>query len=533
MAANLSLVLALVGFALALYAISRIGRRPKDYPPGPPTVPVLGNLLQFEKWSKIYGPIYSLIIGSGKVMIILSSNREVKELLDKRAQATNDRSDRYIGHQILSNGERILLQVSLLSPLRCPYGKVWQKQRKMYHKLLSISLTQSYLPYIELENKQMNFDILTNPDHFLRHTKRYTNSTTMMMTYGRRTPQYDDAEMREYLEILEKTTGIIQSTAANVPDAYPIFRKLPRWLLPGVKMAVEHTKREEAFYLRLWNEVKLKLDEGTQKPCFTVQMLREQEKEGFDDRFGAYISGGSLEAGTDTTSNTILAFIQAMLLFPDVQEKAHAEIDRVLGDRLPSMSDWANLPYVRGCVKETLRWSPTTTLIVPHATFSDEIYNGYRIPRAAEIVVNAWAVNNNPNIYDDPRRFDPARFINDAQSSFEASQNPDVTKRDHFTFGAGRRICAGIHLADVTTFLAVSRLLWGFDITPAPGQTSLPDPLLRTAGLVSMPLPFPARFEPRSPAKADKIKQMWNEARQLLDSEMQWREIPETLKFHL
>ncbi|OAL31720.1 hypothetical protein AYO20_08113 [Fonsecaea nubica] len=360
----------------------------------------------------------------------------------------------------------------------------------------------------------------------------------MMMTYGRRTPQYDDAEMREYLEILsthslEKTTGIIQSTAANVPDAYPIFRKLPRWLLPGVKMAVEHTKREEAFYLRLWNEVKMKLDEGTQKPCFTVQMLREQEKEGFDDRFGAYISGGSLEAGTDTTSNTILAFIQAMLLFPDVQKKAHAEIDRVLGDRLPSMSDWANLPYVRGCVKETLRWSPTTTLIVPHATFSDEIYNGYRIPRAAEIVVNAWAVNNNPNIYDDPRRFDPARFINDAQSSFEASQNPDVTKRDHFTFGAGRRICAGIHLADVTIFLAISRLLWGFDITPAPGQTSLPDPLLRTAGLVSMPLPFPARFEPRSPAKADKIKQMWNEARQLLDNEMQWREIPETLKFHL
>jgi hypothetical protein len=67
--------------------------------------------LQLEKWSKIYGPIYSLIIGSGKVMIILSGNKEVKELLDKRAMATNDRSDRYIGHEILSNGERILLQV--------------------------------------------------------------------------------------------------------------------------------------------------------------------------------------------------------------------------------------------------------------------------------------------------------------------------------------------------------------------------------------------------------------------------------------
>lgn len=73
--------------------------------------------LQLEEWSRIYGPIYSLMVGSGKVMIILSGNTEVKELLDKRAPATNDRSDRYIGHEILSHGERILLQV-MLSSLR-------------------------------------------------------------------------------------------------------------------------------------------------------------------------------------------------------------------------------------------------------------------------------------------------------------------------------------------------------------------------------------------------------------------------------
>ncbi|OQU99353.1 hypothetical protein CLAIMM_04992 [Cladophialophora immunda] len=537
MAYSLPVVLGVVGLATILYRISLIGRRPKDYPPGPPTNAVFGNLLQMptkdahlqlEKWSKIYGPIYSLIIGAGKVMIVLSGNTEVKELLDKRAPATNDRSDRYIGHEILSYGERILLQ---------PYGKVWQKQRKMYHKLLSISLTRSYMPYIELENKKMNYDILMNPDHFLRHTKRYTNSLTMMMTYGRRTPHYDDPEMMEYLQILEMTTTIIQSSAANLPDAYPIFRKLPRWLLPGVKTAVEHTKREEAFYLRLWNQVKQRLADGTQKPCFTVQMLREQAKEEFNDRFGAYISGGSLEAGTDTTSNTILAFIQAMVLFPEVQRKAQEELSRVLGDRIPSMSDWDKLPYIRGCIKETLRWSPTTTLIVPHATFSDEMYHGYRIPKSAEILVNAWAVNNNPDIYQDPRQFNPARYQNDAQSSFEASQNPDVSKRDHFTFGAGRRICAGIHLADLTLFIGISRLLWGFKITPATnkltGQPILPDPLLRTPGLVSMPVPFPARFEPRSSAKAEKIKRLWDEARQLLDDEMQWKVVPDELKFYL
>lgn len=147
MISNISLVLALLAFSAILYRISRIGRRPKDYPPGPPTHAVFGNLLQvsieqllftvpvpdkrqmptkavhlqLEEWSRIYGPIYSLMVGSGKVMIILSGNTEVKELLDKRAPATNDRSDRYIGHEILSHGERILLQVILSRCKSCQH----------------------------------------------------------------------------------------------------------------------------------------------------------------------------------------------------------------------------------------------------------------------------------------------------------------------------------------------------------------------------------------------------------------------------
>lgn len=48
-------------------------------------------------------------------MVILSGNTEVKELLDKRAIATNERSTRFIGHEILSYGERILLQVKFCS----------------------------------------------------------------------------------------------------------------------------------------------------------------------------------------------------------------------------------------------------------------------------------------------------------------------------------------------------------------------------------------------------------------------------------
>jgi len=69
----------------------------------------------------------------------------------------------------------------------------------------------------------------------------------------------------------------------------------------------------------------------------------------------AYISGTLLEAGSDTTSSTLYAFVQAMLLYPEVQRYAQQHIDKVTGSsRMPTMDDEGDLPYVRCLVKETL-----------------------------------------------------------------------------------------------------------------------------------------------------------------------------------
>lgn len=99
--------------------VYQIGHRPKNYPPGPPTLPFLGNLhqipqekrhLQFEKWAREYGPIYSLILGT-KVMIVLNSDLAIKDLLDKRGAIYSSRPEAYIAQDILSSGLRILFMV--------------------------------------------------------------------------------------------------------------------------------------------------------------------------------------------------------------------------------------------------------------------------------------------------------------------------------------------------------------------------------------------------------------------------------------
>jgi cytochrome P450 family 619 len=71
---------------------------------------------------------------------------------------------------------------------------------------------------------------------------------------------------------------------------------------------------------------------------------------------------------SETTASTLITFVQAMLAFPEVQKKAHAEIDAVVGNsRMPTWADYNSLPYVAMIVKETMRWRPTAPVAFPHA----------------------------------------------------------------------------------------------------------------------------------------------------------------------
>lgn len=102
------------------------------------------------------------------------------------------------------------------------------------------------------------------------------------------------------------------------------------------------------------------------------------------------MSGSLLQAGSETTAAILVGFVQAMLIFPEVAREAQAEIDRVCGDRLPDLNDVPDLPYVRCCAKESLRWMPTDVLGVPHAVIRDDFYNGYHIPKDASVILNVW-----------------------------------------------------------------------------------------------------------------------------------------------
>ena len=149
------------------------------------------------------------------------------------------------------------------------------------------------------------------------------------------------------------------------------------------------------------------------------------------------------------------------LLTPNV------ELDRVVGpDRLPDWGDEGKLPYVRALIKEVHRWAPIGSLGIPHATSKGDVYEGQKIPKGTIVFPNLTALSRSMERYQRPDLFEPERFMSDELDASTAALHSDYMKRDHFHYGFGRRLCQGIFVAEASLYIVVSRVLWGFAISP-------------------------------------------------------------------
>ncbi|KAF8891875.1 cytochrome P450, partial [Infundibulicybe gibba] len=149
----------------------------------------------------------------------------------------------------------------------------------------------------------------------------------------------------------------------------------------------------------------------------------------------------------------------AMLHYPEVQSRAQAELDNVIGtSRLPDFGDKTSLPYLNAVLSEALRWYPITPMAIPHYTTQCDVYNGYFIPEGTTVLGNVWAILHDETIYPEPFKFNPERFLGDEKP-------PDPAEIG--AFGFGRRICPGRHLAINSVWLAIAYILATFDLKRA------------------------------------------------------------------
>jgi len=184
----------------------------------------------------------------------------------------------------------------------------------------------------------------------------------------------------------------------------------------------------------------------------------------------------------------------AMCLYPEVQKRAQAELDSVLGGRLPEFNDRPNLPYIDAVMKESMRWQQVTPLGVGHMSSEADEYNGYYIPKGTIVLANQWSILHDPEVFPGPLNFNPDRYIKDGKLN-TATRDPNVA-----FFGFGRRTCPGRHFSDAALFAIVSHVLAVYDIRPGldkDGKEVKIKPEM-TSGFFSYPKPFACRITPRS-----------------------------------
>lgn len=298
--------------------------------------------------------------------------------------------------------------------------------------------------------------MLTDPDDYVMSIERFSCSVVSILGWGRRIAEKNDFVAQAAIAFMNQAVDVI------IPGQYwmesiPELAKLPAWLykLPSL------LQQGAGLSLRYFYALTLEGSDA-KVPNFSTTLIREQQKElGLKNDEVANLTFNLIGGGVDTTSSTIISCLLAMCVFPEVQRRAQAELDGVVGrDRSPDWSDEIDLPYIAALVKENFRWRSVAILAgVPHSPIEDDIYKGYHIPAGTWLTANLWAIHRNPNEFPDPDVFRPERYL-------EGKERPYPNAKGHNGFGFGRRQCSGQPLAEQGIFISIARLLWAYNIQP-------------------------------------------------------------------
>ena len=119
-----------------------------------------------------------------------------------------------------------------------------------------------------------------------------------------------------------------------------------------------------------------------------------------------------------------------------------------------------------------------------------------------------------PKLHKDPDAFEPSRYLNKPLSAADYINANNPYDRDHFAYGAGRRVCPGVHVAERSLYINIVRTLWGFNITKPVGKDGKPiDPdTSMVRGFLSVPVPFRCEITPRTARHAEVIRADFAEA---------------------
>ncbi|XP_032069185.1 cytochrome P450 2K1-like [Thamnophis elegans] len=483
------LLLLLLVFILTALFLFKMGssqsNSSQNLPPGPRTIPILGNLhiMDFKrpfktmiKLSKEYGPVFRLQMGSQE-MVVLTGYETVKEALVNQAKAFAERpivpifEDYAKGFGIIfSHGEnwRQIRQFSI-SALR-DYGMGKKIVEDKISEECSI-LTKAFEIY---EGKP--FDPATI-------LKAAAANIIVFFLLGKRF-EYEDATLIRILELVEENIHLATSPAILV---YNVFPKLG-FLLGAHRTVMNNREKYHDFIESTFLKDIKEFDENNPRTFIDAFLVRQKQENKKSTH--SYFHNDNLKtlvdnlfgAGMETTSNTLCWATLLMMKYPEVQRKVQEEIAKEIGVRQPRTEDRFKMPYTNAVIHEIQRFADIVPTNLPHATTMDITFKGFFIPKGMYIIPLLTSVLHDESQWEKPHEFYPEHFL-DSEGKF--------VKRDAFmAFSAGQRICPGEDLAKMELFLFFTNLLQRFTFQPPSGTSKDDLDLTPVLGLTTPPVPY-------------------------------------------
>lgn len=500
----------------AAWQLVNATRRPKNFPPGPRGLPLIGNLhqiprglpfLAFEEWAQRWGPIVGFRLG-GQDAVVLSDASLVHEILVKRGAAMSGRPPRYVAQEhVIPEGKHVhpvFMRNDYAMRLRAVtkdylVGAGLLKLAPMAQAIGMRLVHDIYMTTQERRQEEKHIGTTPGGGQWADALAQWAVTTPVAVMAGAPV----EALGRDFVHDYHQTTIVFEEImVSGLADIIPLVRRLPavfggwRRQAPIVRRAVLHAygvlmrvaeQDRGGSFRALIPALRRQAADPTAAP-----ELRMSEAEIM------VMMGGLLDAGFASTVASFETIVLALTAHPLALRRVQAEVDAELGiaGRLPDHIERGRLPYLHACVMEVLRWHATTPVPLPREAEADVVVGGFRIPKGTTIMTNVWAIQRDPAYYDDPHLFQPERYLHHPLGLKDGA--PELNRKALYTFGFGRRACPGQDFFFQQMEITMAQVIWAFDFEP----TGPLDTDVRTGfvfGVASRPKPLNMRFELRRP----------------------------------
>ena len=433
--------------------------------PGPPRLPLLGNLLQIkpprlhlqlEDWARQYGPVYRLQLGP-KAAVVFGDHQLVQTML-------RDRPD---GFRRSARLMQISQEMGLPSGVFNATGEAWKRQRRMVMHGFDPTHVRRYFPSLQGVAQRLigRWRKAAAADQLIdlqADLMRYTVDTIAGLAFGAEvnTLESDHDRIQQHLN------KIFPAISRRVLAPLPVWRW---WTSAADRELASSLVEVKAAIDGFISQARARLDAEPERRSQPLNLLEamiaaaDQAGSGIDDEQVAGNVLTMLLAGEDTTANTVAWMIHLLWQNPLALARANEEVRRVCAGlahgEAPSLAMIEQLEFVEACAHETMRLKPVAPMM-PQEALRDTAVGDVQIKQGMIV----FGLMRRDAVSDEhvPRaaEFEPDRWLGQGNVNQAASS----AKRISMPFGAGPRICPGRYLALLEMKMAMAVLLQHFDI---------------------------------------------------------------------